>query len=149
MKNNITEILPSTIFLLPVLRVTCLFGPWDRSLLSHSWIWREISERNCFLYEKCQSWLITLSRYFQIFVCYNHLERVCVCSVTSALCNPMDCSPLGSSVYGISQQEYWSRLLFPSPGDLPNLGIEPMTLAHLTCTYPRTNTSGFSSVYIR
>ena len=22
-------------------------------------------------------------------------------------------------------QEYWSGLLFPSPGDLPNLGIEP------------------------
>ena len=24
-----------------------------------------------------------------------------------------------------SRQEYWSRLPFPSPGDLPNLGIEP------------------------
>ena len=23
------------------------------------------------------------------------------------------------------RQEYWSRLLFPSPGDLPNPGIEP------------------------
>ena len=23
-----------------------------------------------------------------------------------------------------SRQEYWSRLTFPSPGDLPNLGIE-------------------------
>ena len=26
---------------------------------------------------------------------------------------------------GFSRQEYWSGLLFPSPGDLPNLGIEP------------------------
>ena len=26
---------------------------------------------------------------------------------------------------GFSRQEYWSRLPFPSPGDLPNLGIEP------------------------
>ena len=26
---------------------------------------------------------------------------------------------------GLSQQEYWSGLSFPSPGDLPNLGIEP------------------------
>ena len=25
-----------------------------------------------------------------------------------------------------SRQEYWSELPFPSPGDLPNLGIEPM-----------------------
>ena len=24
-----------------------------------------------------------------------------------------------------SRQEYWSGLPFPSPGDLPNLGIEP------------------------
>ena len=26
---------------------------------------------------------------------------------------------------GFSRQEYWSRLLFPSPGDLPDPGIEP------------------------
>ena len=26
---------------------------------------------------------------------------------------------------GSSRQEYWSGLLFPSPGDLPNPGIEP------------------------
>ena len=37
----------------------------------------------------------------------------------------MDCSPPGSSVHGIFQQEYWSGLPFPSPGDLPDPGIEP------------------------
>ena len=26
---------------------------------------------------------------------------------------------------GFSRQEYWSGLQFPSPGDLPNPGIEP------------------------
>ena len=26
---------------------------------------------------------------------------------------------------GFSRQEYWSGLLFPSPGDLPDPGIEP------------------------
>ena len=36
----------------------------------------------------------------------------------------MDCSPPDSSVRGILQQEYWSGLPFPSPGDLPNPGIE-------------------------
>ena len=30
---------------------------------------------------------------------------------------------------GFSRQECWSRLLFPSPGDLPNLGIEPISPA--------------------
>ena len=27
---------------------------------------------------------------------------------------------------GLSQQEYWSGLPFPPPGDLPNPGIKPM-----------------------
>ena len=30
---------------------------------------------------------------------------------------------------GFSQKEYWSELAFPSPGDLPDLGIEPVTPA--------------------
>ena len=34
------------------------------------------------------------------------------------LCNPMDCSPPRSSIHGISQQEYWSGLPFPTPRDL-------------------------------
>ena len=37
--------------------------------------------------------------------------------------------PPGSSVHGISQQEYWSGLPFPSPGDLLNPGIEPVSPA--------------------
>ena len=41
----------------------------------------------------------------------------------------MDCNLLGFSVHGISRQEYWSGLPFPSPGDLPNLGIEPRSPA--------------------
>ena len=30
---------------------------------------------------------------------------------------------------GFSSREYWSGLPFPSPGDLPNPGIEPWSLA--------------------
>ena len=30
---------------------------------------------------------------------------------------------------GLSRQEYWSGLLCPPPGDLPNAGIEPESLA--------------------
>ena len=44
------------------------------------------------------------------------------------LCDPMDCSLPGSSVHGIFQAIYWSGLPFPSPGDLPNPGIEPGSL---------------------
>ena len=28
---------------------------------------------------------------------------------------------------GFPRQDYWSRLLFPPPGDLPDLGIEPVS----------------------
>ena len=30
---------------------------------------------------------------------------------------------------GFPRPEYWSRLLFPSPGDLPNPGIKPASPA--------------------
>ena len=36
----------------------------------------------------------------------------------------MDCNLPGSSIHGISRQEYWSGLPFPSPGDLPDQDIE-------------------------
>ena len=40
------------------------------------------------------------------------------------LCEPLDCNLPGSSVHGLSRQEYWSELPCPPPGDLP--GIEPV-----------------------
>ena len=54
-----------------------------------------------------------------------------MCSVTQwnpALVIPMDCSPPSSSVHGISRQEYWSGLPFPTPGDLPDPDIKPESL---------------------
>ena len=51
-----------------------------------------------------------------------------LCSVSQScptLCDPMDCSPLGSPLWGFSRQEYWSGLPCPPPGNLPNLGIKP------------------------
>ena len=57
------------------------------------------------------------------------LQSAVLCWVAQScptLCNPMDCSPPGSSVHEeFSRQEYWSRLPCPPPGDLPNLGIKP------------------------
>ena len=41
------------------------------------------------------------------------------------LYDPLDCGPAGSSAHGICRQEYRSGLPFPSPGDLPDPGIEP------------------------
>ena len=42
---------------------------------------------------------------------------------------PLDYSPPGSSGMEFSKQEYWDGLPFPSPGDLPNAGIQPTSLA--------------------
>ena len=51
--------------------------------------------------------------------------KVKVTQSCPTLCDPTDCCPPGSSVHGILQQEWWSGLPLPSPGDLPNPGIEP------------------------
>ena len=43
------------------------------------------------------------------------------------LCHPMNCSPPLSM--GCPRQKHWSGLSFPSPGDLPNPEVEPMSPA--------------------
>ena len=59
------------------------------------------------------------------------LVCVCVCVKSLQLC-PTFCDPktvvLGDSP-SEKTEEYWSGLLFPSPGDLPDLGIEPASPA--------------------
>ena len=42
-----------------------------------------------------------------------------------ALCDPMDCSLPGFSVHGIFQTRILEWIAIPSPGDLPDPGIEP------------------------
>ena len=54
-----------------------------------------------------------------------------VAKLCLTLCNPMDYSLHGSSVYAIVQVRNWSGLPFPSPGDLPNPWIEPGSPAGL------------------
>ena len=58
----------------------------------------------------------------QIFIiCYG-------CLVTQScllFCDPVDCSLQASLSIGLSRQEYWNGLPFPSPGHLPDPGINP------------------------
>ena len=44
------------------------------------------------------------------------------------LCDPMDYSPLGSSIHGILQASVLEWVAMRSPGDLPNPGSEPVSL---------------------
>ena len=53
---------------------------------------------------------------------------VFACSVPVScirLCNPMGCSPPGSSVHAIIQARILQWIDISSSGDLPNLGIKP------------------------
>ena len=43
------------------------------------------------------------------------------------LCDPMAIACQAPLSMGFSRQEYWSGLPFPSPGNLPNPGMEPMS----------------------
>ena len=61
-----------------------------------------------------------------------HISRIILCSFTNlclTLWDPIDCSLPDSSVHGISRQKYWSGLSFPSPGNLPDPGIKPVSSA--------------------
>ena len=67
-----------------------------------------------------------IQAYINMYTCiHEHESESEVAQSWLTLCDPMDCSLPGSSVHGIFQQEYWSGLPFPSPGDLPDPGIKP------------------------
>ena len=70
---------------------------------------------------------VVISWYRSIFACQNWCGFCCLVAQSClTLCNPMACSLPGQRMsMGFSRQEYWSGLPFPSPGDLPNPGIEP------------------------
>ena len=64
----------------------------------------------------------------KIIVCVYVCVCVCVCVCVQScptLCYPMDCSLQAPLSIEFPRLECWSGLPFPSPGDLPDPGIEP------------------------
>ena len=58
--------------------------------------------------------------------CIHNLQSVVlVAHSCPTLCNPMDCSLPGFSVHVILQARVLEWVAMPSPGDLPDPGIEP------------------------
>ena len=55
--------------------------------------------------------------------------QVIVSQSCLTLCNPWTAVCQAPLSMGFSRQEYWSEKLFPSPGDLLNLGVEPVSPA--------------------
>ena len=67
---------------------------------------------------------------FFIYVCVHF----CVCACTHSVIVQLFATPLAVACCAplsmeFSRQEYWSELLFPSPEDLPNPGIKPVSPA--------------------
>ena len=57
---------------------------------------------------------------------------MCICVSHSVMFNSATPRTAAHQVplsMGFSRQEYWSRLPFPSPGDLPDPQIEPRSIA--------------------
>ena len=52
------------------------------------------------------------------------------------LCDPLDCSPPGSSVHGISQARILEWIAISFSGDVPNPGIEPVLAGRFFTTEP-------------
>ena len=75
---------------------------WNDHFLGSDWI--------------INSWISGLSLFY--FYCCLVIQSC------PAVCDPMDCSPPGSSVPGIFQSRMLDALPFPSPRDLPDSGIE-------------------------
>ena len=75
--------------------------------------------------------------------------KVCACSITQScltLCDPVDSSPAGFSVHGISQAKYWSGLRFLLQGIYWTQGsnphflrwqADPLPLSHLGSSLQR------------
>ena len=81
----------------------------------------------------------------KVALLHKYLWLVSILDIISDSCNPLDCSPPGSSVYGILQARIleWAAIPF-SRGNLPNPGIEPGSPALQVDSLP---VSSLSRVY--
>ena len=61
-------------------------------------------------------------------MCTLELFNMCLFSSVQLFAIPWTVAHQAPLSMGFSRQEYWSEFPFPSPGDLPNPGIKPMSL---------------------
>ena len=77
---------------------------------------------------------------------HNKVHNVCCCCFVAkshqTLVNPWAVAHQAPLSMQFPKQEYWSGLPFPSPGDLPNTGIEPRYWTHVSCLAGRFVTTG-------
>ena len=64
----------------------------------------------------------------QVSIVYNHCPPAKLLQLCPTLCDAMDHSLQAPLSMELSKQEDWSVLPFHPPGDLPDPGIEPVSL---------------------
>ena len=80
----------------------------------------------CSLSTNPSSGTFILLMHFQNYS-WDIIGHECLCAKSLQWCWTLWTScTAGFSIHGFTRQEYWCELLFPSPRDLPNPGIEPM-----------------------
>ena len=83
----------------------------------------------CVLFQMVAGWMVWgQSMQFAVRLLHRYcwsLAAVLVTQLCPTLCDPMGCSPPGSSVHDILQARILEWVAIPSPGDLPDPGIEP------------------------
>ena len=78
----------------------------------------------------------TSSQWIKTYLCLLFLHKFCA-QLCLILCNPMDCSPPGSSVHGIFQTRILERVVISSSrGYLPDSGIKPASFCISRLLYP-------------
>ena len=99
-----------------------------------------LMEKTCYVRETLLWWNLPwkLNSFNFLKISVETLDSICVfvylllfshLVVSDSFCDPIDCSRQAPLSMGFPRKEYWSGLLFPSPGDLPDLGIKPMSPA--------------------
>ena len=102
-------------------------GPFYIIVLLMSTLSLQVIETNSNWLNKWQKYQINSFKEGMYY--YSH---VCVFSHVQLLVTPWTVGNLVPLYMEFSRQEYWSGLLFPTPGDLPDAGIKPMSLTFPT-----------------
>ena len=101
---------------------------WIKSTTFIHWLPRDVVSRGIRRYKLSRNLkedAIWKGCYF-LYVCAKLLQSC------STLCDPWTVAHQAPLSMGFSRQEHWSELPFPSPGDLPYPGIEPIALTSPT-----------------
>ena len=112
----------------------CREDLWQKGMATHSRIlaWKIPGQRSLASYSPwgCKrvghDWCDLAQKYFEVFI-IREWGGVKSLSRVRLFVTPWTAAYQVPPSMGFSRQEYWSGLPFPSPGDLPDPGIEPMS----------------------